>query len=365
MKEGSAHSENAYFAASNSYKGFISYFDDIFRRKDISHLYIIKGGPGTGKSRFMREIGESASAFGMDVEYYYCSSDQSSLDGIIIYNESEGARSATAIIDGTAPHSYDTVCPGAREDIINLGQFWKRDVLSGYKDELDALNAVKARHYSAAYSYLEASHSIKKIIDSYVLKYFDRDKISEFVDKAIKNADLSAGNGTVIPALIDSVGTLGEIRYDSFSPNAEKVICITDFCGTSGLVIGEFFEKLHRDGVDMKISYDPIEPETVNGLITDDCKLAVIRCDTASDMEENASREVHSIREFTTEKVERAERSIIRHLSEMRSSLITLALSELDAAGKTHFEIEAIYISAMDFRAKEEFSEKFRSKLFN
>ena len=78
---GTQKNERAYFAASNSHKGFISYFNEIFRSSQISHLYIIKGGPGTGKSRFIREIASDAEALGYDTEYYYCSSDQSSLDG--------------------------------------------------------------------------------------------------------------------------------------------------------------------------------------------------------------------------------------------------------------------------------------------
>ena len=49
-------SDKAYFAAANTKDGFYSYFDDIFFNPSIKRRYIIKGGPGTGKSSFMKRV---------------------------------------------------------------------------------------------------------------------------------------------------------------------------------------------------------------------------------------------------------------------------------------------------------------------
>ena len=76
--------ENAYFAASNSARGFFSYYDEIFRAARIRHVYAVKGGPGTGKSRFLRDVANRAQACGWQCEYIYCSSDPDSLDGVIV-----------------------------------------------------------------------------------------------------------------------------------------------------------------------------------------------------------------------------------------------------------------------------------------
>ena len=46
-----------------------------------------------------------------------CSSDNNSLDGIVI------PKLKIAILDGTA-HVVDPVFPGVVDEIINLGQFW-------------------------------------------------------------------------------------------------------------------------------------------------------------------------------------------------------------------------------------------------
>ena len=106
----------SYYAAANTEKGFKSLFGEIFSPKELSRLYIIKGGPGTGKSTFMRGVAKAAEQRGFDVEYYYCSADTGSLDGVKI------PSLKTALIDGTSPHSYEPRYPGACETVIDLGQ---------------------------------------------------------------------------------------------------------------------------------------------------------------------------------------------------------------------------------------------------
>ena len=45
---------DSYFAAANTKNGFVSYFDDIFGK--IKKIYVIKGGPGTGKTTTVKGI---------------------------------------------------------------------------------------------------------------------------------------------------------------------------------------------------------------------------------------------------------------------------------------------------------------------
>ena len=81
---------NAYFAASNSAQGFISYYEEVFRASRIGHIWAIKGGPGTGKSRFLQDVANYASVRGWSTEYIYCSSDPNSLDAIILTQKDAG-----------------------------------------------------------------------------------------------------------------------------------------------------------------------------------------------------------------------------------------------------------------------------------
>ena len=104
-----------YFASSNTAAGFRSDFEGIFG--GARRIIVLKGGPGTGKSAFLRAAATAAEAAGRRGERFYCSSDPASLDGILADGE-------LAIVDGTAPHVWEPKLPGALEEIVNLGQFW-------------------------------------------------------------------------------------------------------------------------------------------------------------------------------------------------------------------------------------------------
>lgn len=84
------------FPGANTSRGFFSFFDYLIP-EDAQRIFVIKGGPGVGKSTFMRRIAESIVELGFDVEYHCCAADPNSLDGITIPAFNIG------MLDGTAP----------------------------------------------------------------------------------------------------------------------------------------------------------------------------------------------------------------------------------------------------------------------
>ena len=70
-----------YFVCANSAKGFQNFFSS--NLKGLNKIYILKGGPGTGKSSLMKKIGSTLEEKNYPIEYIHCSSDPDSLDGII------------------------------------------------------------------------------------------------------------------------------------------------------------------------------------------------------------------------------------------------------------------------------------------
>ena len=115
------HSDGV-FAAANSGRGFKSFYSQILSDARILRRYMIKGGPGTGKSSFMRRVASAAESEGYSVDYYYCSSDHTSLDAIVI----EGV---VALVDSTPPHVMEPELVGAKDEIVNIGEFWDSSAL--------------------------------------------------------------------------------------------------------------------------------------------------------------------------------------------------------------------------------------------
>ena len=58
--------ETSFFLGSNSPSGFYSLYDDL-ADPERDFLYIIKGGPGCGKSSFMRAVARRVHAAGHPV----------------------------------------------------------------------------------------------------------------------------------------------------------------------------------------------------------------------------------------------------------------------------------------------------------
>jgi len=146
--------ELRYFACANSCRGFINYFPSVLRNMD--RIFILKGGPGTGKSTLMKRIGWYFSEQGEPIEYIYCSSDSSSLDGIILREK------RIAVVDGTAPHVIEPTAPGACEEYVNLGVCWDREKLVPYREEILDLQGKIKKEFKEIYSILAES---KKIYD--------------------------------------------------------------------------------------------------------------------------------------------------------------------------------------------------------
>lgn len=85
------------FPGANTACGFYSYYDYIID-ENAYRKYIIKGGPGVGKSSFMKKIGYEMVDMGYDIEFHQCSSDNNSVDAVVI------PKLKVAFVDGTAPH---------------------------------------------------------------------------------------------------------------------------------------------------------------------------------------------------------------------------------------------------------------------
>ncbi len=165
---------NSFFAAANTRHGFVSYFDKCFSSYE---KIIIKGGPGTGKSTLMRNFANEAILRGYTVKYFYCSSDTSSLDAVLI-NEKN-----TVLLDGTSPHTEEPRYIGALDDVINLSDFFDKEILRKRKDEITEIDSKIKEGYKKAYSLLLASYGIYSAYRGMIFPYIDTKKLKKCTDK--------------------------------------------------------------------------------------------------------------------------------------------------------------------------------------
>ena len=332
------------FAGANSAKGFVSFYDTILSDEKIKRIYILKGGPGTGKSRFMKDAAERAETRGMTVERYFCSSDPDSLDAVVI-----GGK--YAILDGTSPHSVDPTTCGAREEIVNLGAFWDTDKLQGNYEKIKELSAAKAKSYAMAYRYLSAAKSVLDINSSMVLPYFKKEKAERAIDRLFSAIKVGGGFSLDV-GIVCSISMKGKVRYDTYEHFAEKLYVVEDYYDTASLLLRAIVKKAEATNTPVRISYDPINTDKVNAIFLSNDKKAFIISEGKNSIVGDARINMKRFVDDGGISKIRNEYRLNKRLSE---ALVDSALDSLKDAGKHHFELENIYISSMDFLAKEVF----------
>lgn len=348
--------KDAYFAASNSACGFYSYYPQCFDARRIQRVYVVKGGPGTGKSRFLQEIAQIGERLGRQCEYVYCSSDPDSLDGVIL----TGGGTCIALIDATSPHVYEPSLPGVREEIVNLGDFWDPALLAAREEEIRTANAEKARAYRRAYRYLCGVGELEAARDELIAPYVKREAIAALAQRLMQR--IEDGDGySISHALMKSVGMRGEVAFDTYLAKASSAFVVRDYRGIAQYLMQELGDLAVKKRLRIRVSHDPISPERIDGLFLCDSRTAF----AVLSVEEYAGNcKRLDMRRFVeiskTQKIRRA----LTECERMRRAMLKGAIEALSCVREIHFGLEAIYSSAMDFSKKEEFTKAFANRLF-
>lgn len=339
-----------YFIGANTSDGFRDLTGDVFSR--AGRLIIIKGGPGTGKSSLMREIAAEAESRNMGVEYYYCSSDASSLDGIYV-------RDADfSITDGTSPHQRDPVCPGAVDEIVNLGEFWDASMLTSSAGRILELSQEKSRLYASVRHLLKANGEVIAERNGLLKSAIDMQKLDTAVRRSISKLH-TPENGKAEPRQVSGIGMNGYTYFPTYERNCGTVLSVSDRYGVSGLVFRKFDEVLRENGVRFCKTFDPRADMAISGIMIPSCSLAIV---SRNEYCENA--DVFNPARFILPPVLREIRQKLRAYSDISDAILKETADVFEKIKETHFAIEKIYIDAMDFRQKEEYTSRLIHGIF-
>ncbi|MBR2343390.1 MAG: hypothetical protein IKA64_03960 [Clostridia bacterium] len=313
------------FAAANSYRGFVSRFNTVFISREFKKVFILKGGPGTGKSTILKRLAVYAKEKGLSVEVVYCSSDPSSLDGIII----GGERGKIGVLDGTAPHTADPHFPGAVEEIVNLGESFRLSSLEEQRQEIISLSEKKSAAYSTAYDMLSLAGDVYSKIRSIFKEFIDYNKAEEL------SSELASGEVTEYlgEKIVSSFGSAGYTFLPE--PRGLDVIRISGN-GYSERIVMNLIERAARErGIIKHRCPSPLLPCNTDAVVLNDKMITI------------GEGGINST-EILTEIPHGAEA-----LLKMHTEALALAQHYFSLAAKHHFALEKIYTSAMDFTNNE------------
>ncbi|ROR29103.1 hypothetical protein EDD66_10338 [Mobilisporobacter senegalensis] len=350
--------EKHVFAGNNTSKGFFSYFDYLINPYAADRIYILKGGPGVGKSSFMKKIGESMWKKKHPVEYIHCSSDNDSLDGVII------SDLKVIFVDGTAPHTIDPVLPGAVDEIVNLGIYLDNKDLQAHKDEIVQINKTKSQLYKSAYTYLKGAGLILDEINSIYDRYTDDQEFSvvceEVLDKIFTDKSSTMGPGKVRKLFSEAYTANGYINHTDSLCEGNKVWAIVgENVNYASKLLDRILNEALRKGYFVEAFYMPLHPEKLQHLLIPELNLFLKTADSHIDSNYDEVINLHPFLDIDT---------IITFNSDIANNflmfnmLVNNGLERLEKSKKEHEKLEAIYKNAMNFKGVDECYDKIMSQ---
>lgn len=343
------------YPGGNTCYGFYSFYDYMVS-PEVERKIILKGGPGVGKSSFMKKMAQDFLNQGYDIEYHWCSSDNESLDGIVI------GQQKICILDGTAPHTVDPRYPGAVDEIINLGNYWQQKLVHKNRPAIIELTAKVSICFERAYIRLRESKIAMTEWESYYQEARDNNAVNRNI-VALTGDFLSGltGNrqkirhifpGAITPGgLVTKIDSLIESDYSLFAAQ-----------GSPGSGVKELFsyteQMVKLTGVEAEIYHNPFDPENIDIIILPQSKSVLIDIsghlfDYATLLRSIKQRRFLDFDQLANKSViDTYEQNIVSTRQRFNGG-IGDAVSFISQAKAYHDQLESYYIPAMDFYAME------------
>lgn len=348
-----------FFLGANSCTGFISYFDDSFK-KDGYKAYLIKGGPGTGKSSLMKYLTARGIDCGEEPILCPCSSDPYSLDGVIF------PKRKTVVLDATAPHIVEPKLPGAKEQIINLGEFWNSDILYQNREKIaDATAKNKLLHKSCSGYLLGCGQLISSILST-TLPFTRADQVKAAAIKtAQKYIHKSNTAGSETTRFLQGVTPLGIVSYTDTIKNfyINKIIISDPYGNVSNIFMQTVREYALNHGADIITVKNAFLPEKLTDhILIPELSLAFVTENRLFNIGGD-ERRIHA-RRFMDISLLHGVRQRLKFRKKIAGELLSAACETLALAKASHDVLEKYYIEAMDFKAVSHYGTALANKIF-
>ncbi|MGI6604017.1 MAG: hypothetical protein GX062_08295 [Firmicutes bacterium] len=338
------------FPGCNTPEGFYSFYDYIIP-PDATRILIIKGGPGVGKSTFMRYIANAMVERGFDVELHCCSSDNGAIDGVVF------PQIGVALMDGTAPHVVDPKTPGAVDEIVHFGQYWDEEKIRAHKGEIMACNREISRRYARAYRFLKAARLI----------YEDWEQANiEGMNFGLANQKADA----IIREILDDIPVTAQVGCDrhlfarAITPDGmvDHLETVIGPCERKYVIVGKpgtgksvLIEKVGRAALErgffVEMYHCPLNPNKVEHVVIPQLNVALTKSIEPHLYVAGPQDVIVNMDEGLDPAVEKKYTGLVQEDKEMFFSLFERAISFIGEAKVLHDKVETYYAPYMDFEA--------------
>lgn len=335
-----------YFPGGNTPDGFHSFYR--YLPYHAERVFILKGGPGTGKSTFMKQIALDLNEMDFDIEFHWCSSDNDSIDGLVIPDLE------VAFFDGTAPHLNDPAFPGVVDEIINLGDYWDRSILTKNKSNIIYLSKLINQRFKQAYSYLKAAKTIylhwKKYYQHSRDNYIYHKIIHNLINDNIIKRELKPGpDRHLFGSAITPGGHVNYLENISEDINNRIVIKGKPGSGKSEL-IKTFCNEASKYGYYILYLHCPLEPKDLDGAIIPELDTALLVGTPPHHLEaiKTNDRTINLVETINLDYIKKYNGEIL-DAEKLYEDMMKRVYYFLKSAKTHHDELEQYYVKALNF----------------
>ncbi len=342
--------EEAYFLGANSRAGFASLYR-FFASAPGDTLHVVKGGPGTGKSGFMRRIAAAAGERGLAVETVLCSGDPDSLDGVYIPALRQGW------VDGTAPHTIDPAHFGADGDYVDLGRFCRLPLSDADRARVLTLNEAYKGRYAAAYRWLAAAGALRDAVAPAPLPEETEKKLRRRIRGILQRQAPRGSGGGERSRFLSAISCRGLLRL-KLTERYTLVYRLDEGRGLAPQALRIAAEETAARGLERIRCPSPLSPGEAEGLLLPEAGIAFLAGERGAENE----RSIHL--DALLPPPEREEKLARRRAAQLQRSALEAATEQLRLAKELHDELEAVYRPYMDFAVLTEFTEETVRSVF-
>lgn len=350
-----------FFLGANAPKGYFSRFDQLFCASPKGKCYLLKGGPGTGKSSLLKKIATVLGEKGLSTELVFCSADTDSLDAVMTYDGKIVAA------DATLPHPAEPKYPGIYETTVSLCDCWNEKMLFEHEDEIVKLFDENRRLHEQARRYIAAAANLFDeaarlgtdcVYQEKTVRTAARICAREFGKKLHRQ-------GKEKQRFLSAVTDKGVFCFSKTANIlCDKIYLLDDDCGAASRIFMSTVRKIALEhGLDIIVCRCPIFPsEKIEHIFIPKLRLGFMTQNRRHNIDIMPYRTIHAAR-FFDEKKYRRHKLRIRFALRSGSNLIDEAAKCMKEAKKVHDELESFYIPAMDFSMVDEKTEKILEEI--
>ena len=346
---------NSFFFGGVAPGGFSTQLTQIINGKEY-YTYILKGGPGTGKSQMMKKIADRF-AKDEDVTCFYCSADPDSLDAVMMHT------SKVLVVDGTPPHVSEPRFPGVCQEIVGLGQYWDKAVLEKNREKIIKATELNKSMMAGASNYNKALGLICDDTYTCAEGFADRKRIEEaacsFCDSLFENLERKTGRGRQSIRQLSVMTRNGYTTLQSAAGSCSKLYILDDeLFAASGMFIDFAVARIMEYGYDTKLSPCLLSGRSISEhLLIDEISTILMTSNPLTKITNAKAEHIDCSVFYDKDQMQPYE----KHFAANHALMDTISGASremLEDAKLVHDEMEKYYISAMDFEALDGICEK-------